>query len=73
MIIGAMDELLTETIIYFVHSPDDEIEREIVYLQPRLLDGVISMKQRYGKFLFFMYIIIPYAAIQDAFGCCPLH
>lgn len=31
-------------------SPDDEIEGEIVYLQSRLLDGVVSMKQRYGKF-----------------------
>ncbi|CAD6339871.1 unnamed protein product [Miscanthus lutarioriparius] len=29
------------------HSPDDEIEGEIVYLQSRLLDGVVSMKQRY--------------------------
>ncbi|AQK83122.1 uncharacterized protein [Zea mays] len=28
-------------------SPDDEIEGEIVYLQSRLLDGVVSMKQRY--------------------------
>jgi len=36
------------------HSPDDEIEGEIVYLQSRLLNGVVSMKQRYGKgtFLF---------------------
>ncbi|KAG2610278.1 hypothetical protein PVAP13_4KG179200 [Panicum virgatum] len=29
------------------HSPDDEIEGEIVYLQSRLLNGVVSMKQRY--------------------------
>lgn len=50
-------------------SPDDEIEGEIVYLQSRLLDGVVSMKQRYGKF-FVMYIIIPYAAVQEDFGCC---
>ena len=37
------------------HSPDDEIEGEIVYLQSRLLNGVLPMKQRYGKgtFLFF--------------------
>ena len=55
------------------HSPDDEIEGEIVYLQSRLLDGVVSMKQRYGKFFFVMYINIPYAAIQYGFGCCPLY
>ncbi|CAL5051735.1 unnamed protein product [Urochloa decumbens] len=29
------------------HSPDDELEGEIVYLQSRLLNGVVSMKQRY--------------------------
>ncbi|CAN6164670.1 unnamed protein product [Urochloa humidicola] len=29
------------------HSPDDEIEGEIVYLQSRLLSSVVSMKQRY--------------------------
>ncbi|OEL14014.1 Protein Jade-1 [Dichanthelium oligosanthes] len=29
------------------HSPDDEIEGEIVYLQSRLLNGVVSMKQIY--------------------------
>ncbi|KAF8772708.1 hypothetical protein HU200_005676 [Digitaria exilis] len=28
-------------------SPDDEIEGEIVYLQSRLLNGVVSMKQKY--------------------------
>jgi hypothetical protein len=45
------------------HSPDDEIEGEIVYLQSRLLDGVVPLKQRYGKgtFLFVICAIISYA------------
>jgi hypothetical protein len=31
------------------HSPDDEVEGEMVYLQSRLLDNAVVLKHRYGK------------------------
>jgi hypothetical protein len=34
------------------HSPDDEVEGELVFLQARLLDNAMILKHRYGKFLF---------------------
>ncbi|KAK3155392.1 hypothetical protein QOZ80_2BG0202710 [Eleusine coracana subsp. coracana] len=33
------------------HSPDDEVEGEIVYLQARLLDNAVVLKHRYEKLL----------------------
>jgi hypothetical protein len=38
------------------HSPDDEIEGEIVYLQSNLLKDVVAVKQRYGKGRRFCYV-----------------
>jgi hypothetical protein len=32
------------------HSPDDEVEGEMVFLQARLLDNAMVLKHRYGKF-----------------------
>lgn len=50
-------------------SPDDEIEGEIVYLQSRLLNGVVSMKQKYGKGTFLLLCgIISYAEESNGFG-----
>ena len=31
------------------HSPDDEVEGEMVYLQSRLLDNAVVLKHGYGK------------------------
>lgn len=40
------------------HSPDDEVEGEMLYLQSRLLDDAVVLKHRYGKSNFFMYLNI---------------
>ncbi|KAL6605990.1 hypothetical protein ACP70R_041643 [Stipagrostis hirtigluma subsp. patula] len=46
--IAALDQVhKTKSSDIVEHSPDDEIEGEIVYLQSSLLTGVVAMKQRY--------------------------
>lgn len=45
---AAVDQVCKAKLSYILeHSPDDEIEGEIVYLQSRLLNGVVPLKQRY--------------------------
>lgn len=43
------------------HSPDDEVEGEMLYLQARLLDTAAFLKHRYGKIycgcLFFVFFM----------------
>jgi hypothetical protein len=40
------------------HSPDDEIEGEIVYLQARLLENAAVLKHRYGKSISFPFFSV---------------
>lgn len=68
---AAVDQVCKAKLSYILeHSPDDEIEGEIVYLQSRLLNGVVPLKQRYGKgtFLFVICAIISYAGEPNDVG-----
>lgn len=58
------------------HSPHDEIEGEIVYLQSRLLNDVVAMNQRYGKATFFFFdvtLIVLFTEVSNHFGCLPCY
>lgn len=46
------------------HSPDDEVEGEMVYLQSRLVDNAVVLKHRYGKSNFSH--VLQYLSIKNA-------
>jgi hypothetical protein len=57
----AMDQVrIASTSHILEHSPDDEIEGEIVYLQFNLLKDSIAVKQRYGKGRHFLLSAFPF-------------
>jgi hypothetical protein len=47
------------------HSPDDEIEGEIVYLQSNLLKDSIAVKQRCGKGWHFLLCAFPFVFLGE--------
>ncbi|TVU01726.1 hypothetical protein EJB05_52812, partial [Eragrostis curvula] len=49
---NAADQVLkARSLKILEHSPDDEVEGEIVYLQARLLDNAVVLKHRYEKLI----------------------
>lgn len=57
------------------HSPDDEVEGEMVYLQTRLLDNAVVLKHRYGN-IFSVYLfcvsftLLPVSLRNNQTLCC---
>ncbi|GJM86971.1 hypothetical protein PR202_ga02880 [Eleusine coracana subsp. coracana] len=45
------------------HSPDDEVEGDIVYLQARLLDNAVVLKHRYGKSIYFLFVFCTFCTL----------
>jgi hypothetical protein len=53
----ASDQVLNSRSLNILeHSPDDEVEGEIVYLQARLLENAAVLNHRYGKSISFVYL-----------------
>jgi hypothetical protein len=53
----AADQVLNSRSLNILeHSPDDEVEGEIVYLQARLLENAAVLNHRYGKSISFVYL-----------------